>query len=121
MRAEIHDDRAAYRRHRAGAIAFVGTILGWVPIGLMIVGLVRLTVAPEAALSWGPAIIALVLPASASAWLYGTAAIYYYRCPRCRRPADRVEAAGVDRSNVCYHCPRCAVIWDLGWGPGEPA
>jgi hypothetical protein len=121
MEAELRDDPAAYRRHRAGAVAFVATILGTLPVGIAVVAILRLALGGKIAASWGPAVFALALPAAGVAWLYGTSAAFYYRCPRCRGPADRVGPAGVARPNVCYHCRRCGVIWDLGWGRGEAA
>jgi hypothetical protein len=121
MEAELRDDPAAYRRHRAGVLAFVATILGTLPVGIAVIVLLRLALGEDVAASWGPSVFALALPAAGVAWLYGSSAAFYYRCPRCRGPVDRVEPASAARPNICYHCRRCAVIWDLGWGPSEPA
>lgn len=121
MEADRRDDRVDYRRHRVSAIAFAAAILATLPIGLLVAGLLRLALGQGAAASWGPAAFAFGPLAASLAFLYGAIPSLRYRCPQCRGRADRVTPVGMARPNICYHCPRCAVIWDLGWGWGEPA
>jgi hypothetical protein len=122
MRCEIVVDESASRQHRLGALAFVLSVLLFVPAVFLALSLASALLGREAVAPFvGPALSIgfATLPAT---WLLGTWQALRYRCPRCRRLLPRVELQDAHREeNIRYGCETCGVIWDLGWHFGETA